>query len=203
MPQRFWSSKSIPDRLIGLFALWPAGGYSFLHANFMHLAVNMFGLYMFGRDVETAIGRGRLTLLYGTSVISGALLQLLFGLADATVRVRAIGASAGVFGLLAGLCAVVSAPLRHPSLSASANAHVAVRHVLRRTRTCARHCGRAKRHRAFCACRWHARRRDPVIALDADLARAVDRLTRRSRADPTTVRRGGATPIRLKKACCR
>lgn len=104
-----------PGRLIGLFALWPAGGngippfhmwqlltYSFLHANFMHLAVNMFALYMFGRDVETTIGRRYLTLLYGTSVISGALLQLLVGLADATVRVPAIGASAGVFGLLVG-----------------------------------------------------------------------------------------------------
>lgn len=104
-----------PDRLIALFALWPVGGngnpafhvwqlltYSLLHANFMHLAVNMFALYMFGRDVEATIGRAHLVVLYGTSVISGALLQLLVGLADTTVRVPAIGASAGVFGLLVG-----------------------------------------------------------------------------------------------------
>jgi membrane associated rhomboid family serine protease len=109
----FLIEQLAPDRLIGLFALWPAGSngtpafhvwqlltYSFLHGNFMHLAVNMFGLYMFGRDVEAAIGRAHLALLYGTSVISGALLQLLVSLADATVRVPAIGASAGVFGLL-------------------------------------------------------------------------------------------------------
>ncbi|ACD19902.1 rhomboid family intramembrane serine protease [Paraburkholderia phytofirmans] len=105
-----------PDRLIGLFALWPATSssgvpafhiwqlltYSFLHANFMHLAVNMFGLYMFGRDVESTIGRAHLVLLYFTSVLSGALLQLAVGLADVTVRAPAIGASAGVFGLLVG-----------------------------------------------------------------------------------------------------
>ncbi|MGF6793423.1 rhomboid family intramembrane serine protease [Paraburkholderia sp. 35.1] len=109
----FLVEQLAPERLIGLFALWPAGSsstpafhvwqlltYSFLHGNFMHLAVNMFGLYMFGRDVEAAIGRTHLALLYGTSVMSGALLQLLAGLADATVRVPAIGASAGVFGLL-------------------------------------------------------------------------------------------------------
>ncbi|MBB5495980.1 rhomboid family intramembrane serine protease [Paraburkholderia sp. MM5384-R2] len=109
----FLVEQLAPERLIGLFALWPARSsstpafqvwqlltYSFLHGNFMHLAVNMFGLYMFGRDVEAAIGRTHLALLYGTSVMSGALLQLLASLADATVRVPAIGASAGVFGLL-------------------------------------------------------------------------------------------------------
>ena len=52
------------DPMIEGLALWPLGhGFmpwqvftsAFLHANFAHLATNMFGLWMFGRDVERAL----------------------------------------------------------------------------------------------------------------------------------------------------
>lgn len=103
-----------PEALIDVFALWPpvaqTGGpsfhawqlftYSALHANLSHLALNMFGLFMFGRDIERAMGGARLAVLYFVSVLTGALTQI--GVAALAVGPAAptIGASAGVFGVL-------------------------------------------------------------------------------------------------------
>ncbi|HXZ07867.1 MAG TPA: rhomboid family intramembrane serine protease, partial [Paraburkholderia sp.] len=84
----FLLEMSDPNRLISQFALWPMAPavadqppfhlwqmvtYSALHANVTHLAFNMFGLYMFGRDVERTIGSVRLAALYLASVVCGAL----------------------------------------------------------------------------------------------------------------------------------
>lgn len=102
--------------VIGTFALWPPAPvsvpgappfhtwqiftYSLLHANVSHLFFNMFGLYMFGRDVESVIGRARLAILYFASVVAGALVQLAVLLASPPASYPTVGASAGVFGLL-------------------------------------------------------------------------------------------------------
>lgn len=110
----FLFEMSDPNRLIGLFALWPLSSgivdepafhlwqmvtYSALHANPTHLAFNMFGLYVFGRDVERTIGRARMATLYAASVVSGAVVQIAVSLASVH-SYPTIGASAGVFGLL-------------------------------------------------------------------------------------------------------
>ena len=82
--------------------------FQFLHGGLWHLLGNMIGLYFFGRAVEALLGsRGMLTL-YLVSGTVGGLLQV--GLAclpkypDASV----VGASAGVFGLIAAFA--VNAP---------------------------------------------------------------------------------------------
>ena len=110
----FLLEMSDPNRFISVFALWPLAPavadqptfhiwqmvtYSALHANITHLAFNMFGLYMFGRDVEQTIGRMRLATLYLASVVSGAVVQVAVALASLH-SYPTIGASAGVFGLL-------------------------------------------------------------------------------------------------------
>ena len=98
------------------FALWPPRAispdspgfflrqlvtYSTLHASFAHLAFNMLGLFMFGREVERVLGARRMLVLYLASIVAGALTQLavlwwlMRGAANPT-----IGASAGVFGTL-------------------------------------------------------------------------------------------------------
>ena len=80
------------DALLAQFALWPVGHFevsdihatvgfhvwqlvtsAFLHANVMHLGLNMLGLYMFGRDVERALGSRQYLLLYGAAVVFAAL----------------------------------------------------------------------------------------------------------------------------------
>ncbi|MFM0080632.1 rhomboid family intramembrane serine protease [Paraburkholderia sediminicola] len=111
----FFLEQHDPNLFIGLFALWPPSpavaadepifhvwqllSYSALHANPTHLLFNMFGLYVFGREVEHTIGYVRVAALYVASVVSGALVQIAVSLAS-THSYPTIGASAGVFGLL-------------------------------------------------------------------------------------------------------
>ncbi len=51
--------------------------HMFLHANFGHIFFNMFGLFIFGRVLETTLGSQKFFLLYFLSGIGAAGLQLL------------------------------------------------------------------------------------------------------------------------------
>jgi len=99
------------DSAINWFALWPLEGgdlgflpwqlvtYSFLHGNFTHIFFNMFAIYTFGSTLERFLGTRQYVMLYFTSVVTAALMQLgvneLLGSPYPT-----LGASGGVFGLL-------------------------------------------------------------------------------------------------------
>ena len=78
---------------------WQIITYAFLHGNLTHLLFNMFGVYMFGSDLERVWGPRRYLTFYMVSAISAAIAQLivssLIGAAYPTV-----GASGAVFGLL-------------------------------------------------------------------------------------------------------
>jgi membrane associated rhomboid family serine protease len=95
---------------LGPLALWPLGSgflpwqvitYAFLHGSFIHLFFNMFGLWMFGSELEQLWGPRRFLQFYFASLLTAAAAQLIFaavtGLASPTV-----GASGAVFGLLLG-----------------------------------------------------------------------------------------------------
>jgi membrane associated rhomboid family serine protease len=82
------------------FAPWQLVTYSLLHANALHLAVNMLGLATFGTPLARVGGTRRVLTLYGTAVLTAAGTQLLVPpLFDAPIA-PTIGASGGVFGLL-------------------------------------------------------------------------------------------------------
>lgn len=96
------------DTFVGPLALWPlAHGFApwqlvtgaFLHANPMHLATNMFGLWMFGRDVERALRSARFVVLYGASLLTASATQLAVTSALGQ-DVPTLGASGAVFGVL-------------------------------------------------------------------------------------------------------
>jgi membrane associated rhomboid family serine protease len=91
-----------------LFALWPLGHgflpwqlgtYAFLHGSLSHLFFNMFGLWMFGGELERVWGPKRFLHFYTACVLTAALAQLavtaMMGAGFPTV-----GASGGLFGLL-------------------------------------------------------------------------------------------------------
>src|SRR5947209_7337727 len=59
------------------FAPWQLITYAFLHGSFMHLAFNMFALYMFGSSIEQVFGPRRYLAYYFVCVVSAALTQLL------------------------------------------------------------------------------------------------------------------------------
>lgn len=79
--------------------LWQPLTYAFLHANLAHLALNMLGLWIFGRDIESEWGPRHFAAYYLTCVVGAAVCQLgfaaLYGTLSATV-----GASGGIFGIL-------------------------------------------------------------------------------------------------------
>ena len=108
------------DALISVFALWPIGRYhvedlhavvgfepwqlityAFLHANLAHIGLNMWALFLFGRDVERTLGARHYILMYFAAVVSAALVQLAAVTATRHAGIYpTIGASGGIFGVL-------------------------------------------------------------------------------------------------------
>lgn len=93
------------------FALWPATHsqspfgfwqlltYGFLHGNLTHIAFNMFGLWMFGQDLERLWGSQRFLIYYLVCVVGAGLIQLLVAALQGGIY-PTVGASGGLFGLL-------------------------------------------------------------------------------------------------------
>jgi len=69
-----------------------------LHADIMHLFLNMFGLYVFAPVVANWMGDMKMLLIYLCSLACGSLLMLLLHRHD--YHYRAIGASGAVTGIL-------------------------------------------------------------------------------------------------------
>lgn len=104
----FFLQLNASEETIASLVLWPLQGdfmpwqlvtYAFLHASVSHLVFNMFGLWMFGRELEYALGKKTLIQLYFASVLSAGIAQLLVTTVTGSVR-PTVGASGGVFGLL-------------------------------------------------------------------------------------------------------
>lgn len=75
---------------------WTLVTHMFLHANLLHLAVNVLGLWFIGPEVELTLGRKKFALLYFVSGIAGGILQTAFAHPGAEL----IGASGAVCGIL-------------------------------------------------------------------------------------------------------
>ncbi|CAN5697043.1 rhomboid family intramembrane serine protease [soil metagenome] len=80
---------------------WRLVTSGFLHDGIFHLGLNMWALWILGRILEQALGRGRFLALYFTSLMGGSLgVMLLDG------RSVTVGASGALFGMLAALILV-------------------------------------------------------------------------------------------------
>ncbi|MFM8684160.1 MAG: rhomboid family intramembrane serine protease [Chthoniobacterales bacterium] len=94
------------QQLLGLLALsgdglarswwWTAVTHLFVHANLLHLAVNVMGLWFLGPEVETMLGRARYLILYLVSGVAGGLLQTFFSAPQSEL----VGASGAVCGVM-------------------------------------------------------------------------------------------------------
>lgn len=82
---------------------WRVLTSGFLHIGPLHIASNMFALWVLGRDMETVLGRGRFVALYLISLIGGSAAVVVFNAPDQPVA----GASGAVFGLMGGLLVVL------------------------------------------------------------------------------------------------
>jgi membrane associated rhomboid family serine protease len=92
--------------------VWQLLTYQFLHGGLLHLLFNSFGLFAFGLAVEHHLGVRRFVTLYLVSGVVGGLVHVLGGLVwpshfgvfvdnYGTFYVPMVGASAGLFGLVA------------------------------------------------------------------------------------------------------
>jgi len=75
--------------------------FQFMHDGFWHLFGNLFGLFFFGRAMEEMLGGKGLLKLYLLSGTLGGLLQVALGFLFERFSGGVVGASAGVFGLIA------------------------------------------------------------------------------------------------------
>ncbi len=75
---------------------WRLLSMGLLHVAFPHLAMNMLWLAYTGWNLERALGRVNLLVIYLASVLGGSVLSALF-----SPESRSLGASGGVFGLVA------------------------------------------------------------------------------------------------------
>jgi len=80
--------------------LWQLVTYGFMHGSFLHLFFNCWAIYVFGQDIEQALGRKPFLTLYFASIVIGGLVQALFGrFVGGLFGVPVVGASAAGFGL--------------------------------------------------------------------------------------------------------
>ena len=69
---------------------------AFIHANLLHLLMNLYALYIFGGMVERVLGRKGVFSLYFTSMITSSIVSIFFLPRYAI----SIGASGAIFGLI-------------------------------------------------------------------------------------------------------
>lgn len=102
--------------LPGGLEFWRVISFQFLHANVLHIFMNMLGLYFFGKMVEDHLGSKRYAAFYLVCGIAGAVMYALLnalglaafrmGFTDVPVlliqdwKSQLVGASAGVFGVI-------------------------------------------------------------------------------------------------------
>ncbi len=95
------------SQMYGLFALswkglqagwwWQLVTSMFMHGDFWHIALNMWGLFIFGQLIVNQMGILRFFLLYMISGIFGNLLWLLFNMGSPSYL---LGASGALFGVM-------------------------------------------------------------------------------------------------------
>ncbi len=89
--------RDLPPELVVIPEVWSLVSYSFLHGDFMHLAGNMLFLWVFGDNVEDAMGHVKFLFFYFACAAAGALAH---GFLDGQSEAPLIGASGAVAGII-------------------------------------------------------------------------------------------------------
>lgn len=97
VPDRLFGDTVLPRDMSAVSPLLSLVTYQFMHGGWLHLGFNMLFLWVFGDNVEDAMGHGRFLLFY---VTCGILAGLVHGLVDPGSQVPTLGASGAVSGVL-------------------------------------------------------------------------------------------------------
>jgi membrane associated rhomboid family serine protease len=97
----------IPKAFWQLGYLWQPFTYMWLHADFWHIAMNMFMLWMFGSQLALAWGPKRFLRFYlicgvGAGLIIASYPYLMMGVHPEGLTARTLGASGAIYGVLLG-----------------------------------------------------------------------------------------------------
>jgi len=82
------------DALIRAGEIWRLITPVFLHASILHIAFNMYALFIFGRGIEARYGHVRFMMLYFLSGYAGNVMSFLLTVSPS------LGASTAIFGLI-------------------------------------------------------------------------------------------------------
>ena len=100
----FWAFYA-PAILLGEW--WRFASYLFVHANAIHLVMNLGGLWVLGPFVERAFGRFRFCLVYFFAGLSGSVVYLGIELFQLDAPKHLVGASGCIMGLLGATAGVM------------------------------------------------------------------------------------------------
>jgi membrane associated rhomboid family serine protease len=96
----------------------------FLHENLLHIAFNMYVLYILGQMLEPALGRLRFGVIYAVSLLTGS-----FGALLVSPHSLTVGASGAVFGLM-GAAAVEMRARQIPVMQSGIGALILINLVI-------------------------------------------------------------------------
>jgi membrane associated rhomboid family serine protease len=97
LPSLVYKFGLVPAAVTQKYYLWQLVTYMFLHGGFFHILFNMFGLYMFGSELEALWGTREFTKFFFLCGIGAALASVIV---SPHSPVMIIGASGAIFGLL-------------------------------------------------------------------------------------------------------
>ncbi len=103
LTDRFWAfgAFTVQEGFLG-FQVWRLITFQFLHANLAHLLFNSIAIYFFGVFVEHQLRSRAFLLFYLLCGVAGALgYATLVSVSNTYLDVGVVGASAGIFGILA------------------------------------------------------------------------------------------------------
>lgn len=99
-------------------ALMRSVTYAFLHADGIHLGVNVAFLIAVASPVERRLGKLRLIALFLAAAVMGALFECFFFASEEMLVLPSVGASGGIFGLMgAALLIGIARPRIDPGLA--------------------------------------------------------------------------------------
>jgi membrane associated rhomboid family serine protease len=102
-------NTTLEQYIIKYFALIPIGygflpwqliTYQFMHGGIMHIALNMFALWMFGIEIENIWGSKKFLFFYLMCGVAAGISQLIFPPLFNEPLAATIGASGAIFGVL-------------------------------------------------------------------------------------------------------
>lgn len=98
LPAEISGLGAVPEDWHGLHWSLRLLSYTFLHADIWHLLGNLIVLWVFGDNVEDAMGHARYLLFFGLCAMGGGLAEALF---TASPELPIVGASGAIAGVMA------------------------------------------------------------------------------------------------------